>query len=190
VTKRSKAASWACATLGVVAVLVAAATPRPGAAQTAAVPSVLAGNWTYDGTPARAMSIMMAAFEPGIATFPELFQGFARDRVRSSNQPPSRIIVGLEGPRVRVTLHTDRTIVLEGPLGGAATTRVGVEGDARVTMGLSAGWLEVRWDGEGDLIQLFSTEPDGSRMHVDFTVIADRLPAPVRYRLDYVRQPS
>jgi hypothetical protein len=25
---------------------------------------------------------------------------------------------------------------------------------------------------------------------VDFTVIADRLPAPVRYRLDYVRQPA
>ena len=176
--------------LGVFVILVAAAAPRRGSAQAAAVPSVLAGTWTYDGTPARAMNIMMAAFEPGIRTFPELFQGFARDRVRTSNQPPSRILMGLEGPRVRVTLHTDRTIVLEGPLGGAATTRVGVEGDARVTFGLTGGWLEVRWDGEGDLIQVFSTEPDGSRMHVDFTVIADRLPAPVRYRLDYVRQPA
>ena len=189
-TKRSKATSWACAAVAVCVILVAAGAPGSGSAQTAAVPGVLAGNWTYDGTPARAMNIMMAAFEPGIRTFPELFQGFARDRVRSSNQPPSRIVVALEGSQVRVTLHTDRTIVIGGPLGGIATTTTGVEGDTRVTTGLRGGWLEVLWDGEGDMQQLFSTEPDGSRMHVDFTVIADRLPAPVRYRLDYVHPAS
>lgn len=189
-TKRSKGMGWACAAIGVIAAMLAGVSPGRGAAQAAGVPTVLAGTWTYDGTAARAMNIMMAAFEPGIRTFPELFQGFARDRVRSSNQPPSRIVVALEGSQVRVTLHTDRTIVIGGPLGGIATTTTGVEGDTRVTTGLRGGWLEVLWDGEGDMQQLFSTEPDGSRMHVDFTVIADRLPAPVRYRLDYVHPAS
>jgi len=180
VTNRSVGTRCACAALALL--WFAGTSPERGAAQAAAVPAVLAGTWTYDGTAARAMSIMMAAFEPGIATFPELFQGFARDRVRSSNQPPSRIEVALEGPRVRVTLHTDRTIVIGGPLGGTATTTTGVEGDTRVTTGLRGGWLEVRWDGEGDMQQLFSTEPDGAPMPVGFTVIDGALPAPLGTR--------
>lgn len=166
--------------------LVVAAGGGVGRAQDAAVPGVLAGSWVVDGTAERAMWVVESAFGPGIATLPELFQGFARDRIRSSMQPPSRITIALTGSRVRVTLEaTDDTKIIDGTLGGTATT-TGVEGDTSVTIGLRGGWLELRYEGEGDMQQLFSTESDGSRMHVDWTIESERLPAPVRYRLDYV----
>ncbi len=166
----------ACAALGGV---------TPSRAQTAGVPAQLAGTWVYAGSSTHAMSIVTAAFEPSIRSFPELFQGIARDRVRSSMVPPSRVVVGIAGERVRVTLHTDRTMEIDGAIGSTARA-TGTEGSPRVSTHLRGGWLEVRYEGEGDMQQLFSTEPDGARMHVDFTVVSERLPAPVRYRLDYV----
>jgi hypothetical protein len=168
----------------VLLALAALCSPGVGRAQRSSVPSTLAGNWRYDGRDAQAMAIVEAAFAPGINTLPELFRGFARDRIRGSMVPPSRATVELTGAHVRITLQTNRTIVIDGELGRRATTS-GVEGDTRVTTGLRGGWLEVRYTGEGDMQQLFSTERDGSIMHIDYTIESERLPRPVVYRLDY-----
>ena len=56
---------------------------------------------------------------------------------------------------------------------------------------LQGGWLELDYEGEGSVLrQLLSTEPDGARMHLDFDIRGERLPQPVRYRLDFVHPPS
>lgn len=193
-TARAKTKTRLHRTLALLAAaaLIAAAGPLDGAAQSAAaqsatVPRTLAGTWVAEGGHARAMRAVDAAFAPSIATFPTLFQGFARDRVRSSMEPPRRVLVALEGARVRVTLETTSTTVIAGPLRAPART-TGVQDGTRVTPRLEGGWLELLYEGEGSqLRQLFSTEPDGARMHLDFTVTSPQLPAPVRYRLEYVR---
>lgn len=168
---------------------MAAAHPRPGAAQSGAVPAALAGAWAHDGDPARAVRTVDAAFAPRIAALPELIQGLARDRIRSDMPPPRRVLVTLEGARVRVTLESSRTTVVDGAMGSPART-TGVSDGTRVTPRLQGGWLELLYQGEGsELHQLYSTEPDGSRMHLDYTVVSSRLGAPVRYRLEYVRAP-
>ncbi len=169
---------------------LAFACPRPSRAQTASVPSTLAGAWVQDGDAARAMHTVEAAFAATVATLPEMFQGFARDRIRGDMEPPRRIVVSLDGAQIRVALDTARTTVVTGPLGASATTS-GVADGTRVTSRLEGGWLELRYEGEGsELRQLFSTEPDGARMHLDYHVTGPRIPSPVRYRLDFVRTGS
>ncbi len=160
-----------------------------GRAQSGAVPGTLAGAWVYDGAITGAVRIVEAAFEPGISSFPELFQGFARSRLRTSMAPPSRVLVTLGGAaHLRVTLESsERTTVVDGDVGSAASVS-GAEGTPRVTPRLRGGWLELAYEGEGSQMQqLLSTEPDGARMHLDFTVVSPQLPSTVRYRLDYVR---
>jgi hypothetical protein len=159
----------------------------PVHAQSGVVPATLEGTWVYDGTIAAAVRVVNAAFAPAIATFPELFQGFARSRLETSMAPPRRVLVTLASGRVRVSLESsERTVVVDGNLGSHATVS-GAEGTPVVTPNLRSGWLELFYEGEGsELRQLLSTEPDGLRMHLDFTVVSPQLPGPVRYRLDYV----
>lgn len=184
--KRPAAKALSMAALAMLALAIGL--PGVIGAQAGSVPAALAGTWSYDGTAAQGMAIVEAAFAPGIRSLPELFQGMARDRVRENMRPPARVVVTLTGANVRVVMESDHTTVITGPLGGRASTS-GVSDSTTVASRLRAGWLEFHYDGEGDMDQLFSTEPDGSRMHVDYTVTSDRLPEPVRYRLDYVRAP-
>ncbi|MBN8611163.1 MAG: hypothetical protein J0L92_11290 [Deltaproteobacteria bacterium] len=183
VTRRASALYLGAALM----LLFALACPRPIDAQQASVPSTLPGTWRHDGDLSRSVRLIDAAFAPSIASLPELIQGFARSRIHDDMPPPERVIVSVEGARVRVSLDSSRAAVIDGPLGGTART-TGVDDGTRVTQRLSGGWLEIRYLGEGsELLQLFSTEPDGAHMHVDYTVTSPRLVAPVRYRLEYVR---
>lgn len=171
--------------------LVAAAlfTPPLGNAQVGSVPSTLAGTWTYEHNAARAMSVVDSAFAPGIATLPFFFQSIARNRIHDSMRPATRVEVTLEGSHLRVVYTSDVTKTIDGTLGTQATVS-GLEDGTRVSTSLSGGWLLLDYRGEGDMTQLLSTEPDGARMHLDCTVTSERLPDPVRWRLDYVRAGS
>lgn len=179
-----------CAALAAALLLAAASfagVPFAGA-QRGSVPSVLEGTWVHDGDLATATRTVDAAFAPTVQRLPSLVQGFARDRIRSNMAPPRRIRVALSGQRVRLTLQSSKTVVIDGALGRAATTS-GLESGSRVTPRLEGGWLELRHEGEGSqLRQLFSTEPDGSQMHVDYTITGPQLAGPVRYRLEYRRR--
>ena len=160
-----------------------------GHAQQAQVPSTLAGAWSLASPVASAEHTVESAFAANISTLPELFQGFARSRVRSSMAPPRRVDVTLTDARLRVRLESsERTTVIDGALNSAANVS-GAEGTPTVTPRLSGGWLELAYEGEGsELRQLLSTEPDGARMHLDFRIVSPQMPTPVRYRLDYVRR--
>ncbi|MCZ7686563.1 MAG: hypothetical protein M5U28_50565 [Sandaracinaceae bacterium] len=175
------------ALLAIAALTFAASTlPRASHAQSASVPRQLAGTWVLHGDAESAMRTVDAAFWPTVSTLPEIMHGMARDRIRANMTPPRRVLVTLDGSRVRVRLEAARTSVIAGPVGSPATTS-GVEPGTVVTPRLQAGWLELLYEGEGSsLRQLFSTEPDGSRMHVDYTVTGPMLRGQVRYRLDYV----
>jgi hypothetical protein len=178
------------ATVSTSALLLLLAIAPPSHAQTASVPVQLAGTWVYDGTREAEMHIVDRAFASTVATLPELLQGFARDRVRTEMEPPYRVIVSLEGGRIHVTLERERRTTIEGALGAPATA-TGVADGTRVSSRLQGGWLEIAYEGEGSVLrQLYSTEPDGARMHLDFDVTGGRLPRPVRYRLDFVHPRS
>lgn len=173
----------------VIAALLAVATlsPGPGRAQTAAVPAVLAGAWVPEGGPERGARVVEAAFAPSIAALPEILHGFARGRIRDDMPVPRRVVVAIEGAGVRLTLESAQTRTIAGPLGSPART-TGVSSGTQVTPRLSGGWLELQYEGEGSqLRQLFSTEPDGSRMHLDYTVTSPQVAGgQVRFRLEYV----
>jgi hypothetical protein len=172
------------------ALVAIALVPPIGSAQVGgSVPGVLAGTWAYESSAARAMSIVDAAFEPGVSALPFFFQSIARSRIHDSMRPASRVEVTLAGSRVRVVYTSDVTKTIDGALGAEAGV-AGLEEGTRVSTSLSGGWLLLTYDGEGDMTQLLSTEPDGTRMHLDCTVTSDRLPQPVRWRLDYVRTGS
>ncbi len=182
------------ALLAGVALLFAAISPRLGSAQhvspsqVSAVPATLVGSWAHDGDLSRALRTIDAVFAPSVAALPEMLHGFARDRIRSGMPPPRQIAVSVEGSRVRVRLESaERTTTVDGTLGARART-TGVEDGTSVTPRLEGGWLELRYEGEEAVMtQLFSTEPDGARMHLDYHVTNPRLAGPVRYRLEYVR---
>jgi hypothetical protein len=177
---------WAPPLLVVALLVVASGT----VAQTASVPPILAGSWRLASSTARALGTVEAAFEPGIATLPELFQNFARERLRASMAPPHQVDVGLTSSIVRVTFtSSERTTVVAGALDAHASV-ADAEGSPTVTPRIRDGWLELTWEGEGSVMrQMLSTEPDGSRMHLDYDVTSPQLPSTVRYRLDYVRAP-
>ena len=174
------------AALTVAATLAIAATAAPFAGAQA-VPSTLAGTWTHAGPVDRGMRTVEAAFAASIATLPELFQGIARERIRTSLAPPPRITVTLTGDRIRVSLEHEDPTTIVGNLGAHAAT-TGVDDGTTVTPRLEAGWLDLVYEGEdSSMHQLFSTEPDGSLLHVVLTVVYGRLGGTVRYRLELVR---
>jgi hypothetical protein len=165
--------------------LVCGASPPLGA-QTASVPPILAGSWTHDGAVATGMHTVERAFAPAITALPYLLQGMARDRITESLQPPATIDVALSDARVRVTLHANVLKTIDGALNAHARTS-GVQEGTVVTPRVASGWLDLVYEGEDSTMhQLFSTEPDGSRMHVDYSITSERV-GNVRYRLEYVR---
>lgn len=167
--------------------LVASAMPLDGRAQPASVPSTLAGAWVHQGQRERALRTIDAAFAPTIARLPRIMHGFARDQIRNYIEPPRRVRVTLDGRRVRIELEASRTTVIDGRLGARART-TNVESGTQVTPRLEGGWLELLYAGRSsEMRQLFSTEPDGSQMHLDYTVTAPQIATPVRFRLEYVR---
>src|SRR5690606_17169342 len=188
--KPVRAAMRSPALLFAALLLLLAASPLAGRAQPGAqartVPSTLAGTWVHHGDRERAMRTIDAAFAPTISRLPQIMHGFARDQIRSYIEPPRSVRVAIDGQRVRVVLEASRETVIDGTLGARARTR-NVESGTRVTPRLQGGWLELLYEGQAsEMRQLFSTEPDGSQMHLDYTVTAPQISTPVRFRLEYV----
>lgn len=154
------------------------------------MPAVLAGAYRYPHDVEHARQIVAAAIEPRIATLPSLVQGMARDRIRERLRVARRIAVALHGERVRVTFEGQRTLAIDSALGATTTVRNEEGRDVSVRQALRDGWLEQTFAGEnGELRQLLSTEPDGRTLHLDITLRSERLGEPIRYRLDYAREP-
>ncbi|MGE0788047.1 MAG: hypothetical protein AB7S26_20410 [Sandaracinaceae bacterium] len=172
---------------GCLAILAVVPTGR---AQTESVPPVLGGSWRLEGSDEAAMRTVIAAFQPTIDGLPEIVHGFARDRLRSSMQPPRSVQVSVEGSSVSVRLTSDHVTTVEGTLGRRARAR-GVEDGTVVSTRLSGGWLQVHYSSDqAEMYQLFSTEADGSRMHLDHTLTGPRITGTVRYRIEYARGQS
>ena len=179
------------ASLVLACVLTFAALAPALHAQSAAVPPVLAGRWTYPHDLARARGIVLAAVEPALSGFPELLRPLARDRVRAGVRIAQSIDVVLDGSAVRTVYRGEHTVTVASAL-GARTTIAGAEGPVEVTQSLRGGWLEQIFHGrdDGGMRQLLSAEPDGRTLHLDVSLESSRLSAPIRFRLDYTRAPG
>lgn len=167
------------------------AMPAASGAQTAVtVPSTLAGSWTHDGALDRGRHTVERAFARSVAALPSFLQSYALGRIRDDLEPPHTIDVSLAGPRIRVTLHGPVTKTIDGTLDAHASTS-GVQDGTVVTPQVASGWLDLLYEGESSTMhQLFSTEPDGSHLHLDYAIDNERLAGgTVRYRLEYVRSP-
>ncbi|MCB9597523.1 MAG: hypothetical protein H6719_32690 [Sandaracinaceae bacterium] len=157
-------------------------------AQTPSVPSTLEGAWRRQPSATEARRTVIAAFEPRLEVFPEMLRGIARDRITESLPMADRIEIAVAAERVRVAYVTQRRVVIDTPLGGSARVRLEDGDERRAVQRLRGGWLEqVFTDDQGRVERLLSTEPDGSTLHLDYTVHNSRLGAPVRWRIDYRR---
>lgn len=158
-------------------------------AQAAAVPAILEGTYHYPHAPTHAQAIALAAVEPRISAMPAMVQGLARDRVAERVRPARRILIAPREGGVRVELEDGGTMVVDTALGATTTVRSRQGRPVQVRQALQGGWLEQVFTGEnGELRQLYSTEPDGRTLHLDVTLSSPSLGEPVRYRLDYLRE--
>lgn len=161
---------------------------RAAAQDAAGVPPILAGRYRYSRDAAHGAAIVRAAIAPAIESMPELLRGFARDRLEERTHIPMQVEVTLTGRNVRVVSTGERTLTVEGPLGQRTQFRRSDGHTGDVTQGLRSGWLEHDFQADqGAMRVLYSTEPDGATLHVDYTMTSQLLARPIRYRLDYVR---
>ena len=155
-------------------------------AQTAGVPAVLEGVWRRAVSPERAQSIVIAAFEPRLASYPSMLRGIARDRISGALRMPDRVAVETHEQRIRVTYFGQRRVVVDSTLGARIRVRDDDGGMRRVVQQLQGGWLhhDFRTD-QGRVERLLSAE--GETLHLDYTVHNEQLGAPVSWRVDYRR---
>lgn len=158
-------------------------------AQTPSVPGTLAGAWRRRANATQARHAVISAFEPRLTRFPEMMRGIARDRIAESLPMAERLEVAVNGDRVRTTTQASgHRVVVDTPIGGSTRVRLEDGDERRVVQRLSGGWLEqVFTNDDGSIRRLLSTEPDGSTLHVDYTVHNTTLGDPVRWRIDYQR---
>lgn len=170
------------------AVVLLAAVAQGQPATAGGLPSALSGTWRYPHEVSHGVGLAMAAFEPRIRALPGFVQESVRARISGRMRVARAIVIDLEGDRVRVTSRGEEETTIATRLGGTSRVRH-ADGDTRsVTQRLRGGGLEQHIEGDNGVTRrLFSTSPDGATMHVDMTVENERLGAPVRWRLDYVR---
>lgn len=173
--------------------LFAAVFPLTSAAQSGAVPPILAGVYVYREGPDHGRATVMAALEPHISMLPYFTQSLVRSRVEERIALPHQITVALPTDTagdVSVEYTGARVVTVASPIGGSTTITTSSGTVVPVLQRIRLGWLEQVFSGEtGTLTVMLSAEPDGRIMHVDGTMRSENLPTPITIRLDYTRSP-
>lgn len=155
----------------------------PLAAQSAA--ARLSGTWQLD--PSRSDNVQQA-ISATVRRVNVLIRGFASARLRRTNQPYQRVVLGFADNSV--TIRTDNRPPLTLPLNGTAVAWTRPEDRERLQ-------VSARWEGEklvqtfraedGQRVNVWSVTPDGETLVLEVTVSSPRLPEPLRYTLRYRR---
>ena len=131
-----------------------------------------------------------AAIEDAIEGMSPMVRGIARRRLREANVIMDEIGFSLAGDPLRASYVGGR--IIETPASGAAVDWVDPFGD---TVKVSQRWsdralVQHMFDDDGSRTNVYRFSEDGQRMTMSVTIEASRLPAPIRYRLEYRRSGS
>jgi hypothetical protein len=118
-------------------------------------------------------------------------RGIARRRLRAPNLPSKTVAIILENEQIRIQRPGQPTV--SAPADGSSITwRHPTDGDVfQVRHGIDdEGALYQRFEGEQSISRnRFVLSQDEKRLTIHTTITADRLPAPLRFKMSYERQP-
>jgi len=151
-----------------------------------AQPAEMRGTFVLNRT---ASGDVNAAIDRAVAPLNIVVRQIARPRLRRTNQPYGRIVLGWTPEEVSVTTDA-RAAIRTSPTGTALRWRRPEDGE----------WLNVStlWQGErlqqtfaaedGRRVNLYTLSPDGRTLTLDVAVSSPRLSRPLTYRLVYMKQ--
>src|SRR5688572_13376519 len=175
-------ASWSEGSVG--SLVVTAGEPDPSAAD-----ATLAGRYVYAGGEQQRQQLL-DAIEDVIAEMNFIARPIARRRLRESNWPSDELHLLIT--EVEITVARPGRPTVSAPRDGSTITWRSPDGDAFEVRHrlVAADQLIQEFVGEGNRSEnVFSLEENGSRMTVQTTIYADRLPKVLRFRMSYRRKP-
>ncbi|MEQ9072877.1 MAG: hypothetical protein RLP09_03410 [Sandaracinaceae bacterium] len=145
----------------------------------------LSGSWRHASSSAEAAQ-RQRAIEASTEALPFFVRSRARERLAERTQPPSEIRLALDRGRIEMSA-SGRTLSLE--VGGPAIEVEGEGGRGRVQASRGPrGELIISMRGAGGRrTTTYWLSEDGRELVLDVEIAAERLPAPIRYRLTYRR---
>ena len=128
------------------------------------------------------------AIESAVAKMNFVTRPIARGRLKKTNPVYQRIRIGEEGGQISVQFDDRKPIQM--PVDGRAVKWTREDGEVfDVSATRQAVILTQTFKAEdGERINRFSPRADGSALTLDVTITSPRLPAPVKYALEYQRQ--
>lgn len=120
-----------------------------------------------------------------------LIRGIARRRLRAPNLPSKEVSVFIENGQIRIQRPGQPEVTAPAD-GKPITWRHPVDGDVfQVSHGIDEGGaLFQRFEGERSLsLNRFELSEENARLTIHTVITADRLPAPLRFKMTYERLP-
>jgi hypothetical protein len=166
-----------------VAILLAVATGYATAAR--AAPWALAGKYDLDPT---ASDDIRAAAEKSTEDMNLFIRGIARDRIAENNPPYKHIEISRDDALVTVRFDAENPITLT--VDGSPVLWTSEDGTRdQVTARSTGTQLVLQFaGGGGQRLDTFELGPNGKTLDLHIKITSPRLPAPVMYKLAYVKQ--
>lgn len=168
-----------------------ASTPSEAPAKPASKPPITSadfhGSYRYAGGQAQRDDVT-AAIEATVQQLSRAIHGIARKRLTEANPVDSTLEISVSGDKVTTTFASgfDVTCVIDGPT--VNTTGTGGEKLAVRVRSKDGKLVQVLQGKEGARTIVYVLSADRKQLTVHHKITADRLPAPLTYRLTYSRK--
>jgi hypothetical protein len=149
-----------------------------------------AGSYGYVGGDTE-ISALDRAVEAVVEQMNFLIRGIARRRLRAPNLPSKEVSVFIENGQIRIQRPGQPEVTAPAD-GKPITWRHPIDGDVfQVSHGIDEGGaLYQRFEGERSLsLNRFVLSKENARLRIHTVITADRLPAPLRFKMTYERLP-
>lgn len=145
----------------------------------------LKGDYELDGSKAQAQKKIHTAIDELVEDVNFVKRGFAKRRLRETNEAVSEIDVEISGDKIAVQYDSDPPGI--SPKGNKPANWKNAEGDSyRLTQQISGRTLTQKFQGEdGARTNKLTVSEDGNTIDMQVTVTSDQLPRPLTYSLTY-----
>lgn len=151
-------------------------------------PTAIAGNYRYSGGD-KQREQLIEAIEAVVADMNFIARPIARKRLRESNLPSAELHLVFSDDEITIARPGRPTV--SAPLDGSMVVWKSPDGDEFEVRHRLVGdhRLVQEFVGDGNRSEnIFALDPDGSRLTVQTTITADRLPETLRFSMSYRRK--
>jgi hypothetical protein len=143
---------------------------------------------TFTASTSEGQQQIERAIETAVAKMNFVTRPIARGRLKKTNPAYQRIRIAQEGSQL--SIQFDERAPLQMPADGRPVKWTREDGEVfDVNATREAGAMTQTFKAEdGERINRFSLSPDGNALTLEVTITSPRLPAPVKYSLEYQRQ--